>query len=276
MKPRTSPKTDGSPPRLRRRFGYDRRWWGKEATVEAEADAYWPSTRRALTSLMFVLPLLLIYEAAIVRVGPAGGGLRGAADGWIGAAFRAIGLVDPWWPPIALVFALLGRHALERQPWQFRGRHLLGMVGECAVLAVVLIGLGKLVDLGFHRIDLLPTLAEPAADPALPAVVEYVGVGLYEELLFRLALIPLIFGALRLVRAPRVVAMTLALTGAALLFSLAHHLGTPGEAFSWFAFVFRWSAGIYFGWIFCERGYGVAVGTHAAYDILVGCFGLQF
>ena len=64
----------------------------------------------------------------------------------------------------------------------------------------------------------------------------------------------------------------LAVTGSALLFSIAHHAGAPGEAFTWYAFSFRWLAGIYFAWVFVVRGFGIAVGTHTAYDLLVGWF----
>ena len=55
-----------------------------------------------------------------------------------------------------------------------------------------------------------------------------------------------------------------------------HHAGAPGEAFTWFAFIFRWMAGVYFSWVFVTRGFGIAVGTHAAYDILVGWLGWHF
>lgn len=277
MRLHTRTKPDAKTPRLRRRFGYDRHWWGPPKSAESTEESYWVATRRALPSLIFVLPLLLIYETAILRQGgSAAAGLRGAADGWISAGFRLFGLVDPWWPPFTLALALLGLHAVERRPIKFRGGYLLGMIGECGLLAVVLIGLGKAIDLCFQQIEELPTLAEGAKSAGtLVPVVEYLGVGLYEELLFRLALIPLLLGGLRLLRSPRFVSQTFALTASALVFSLAHHLGEPGESFSWFAFVFRWSAGIYFGWIFCERGYGVAVGTHAAYDIMVGSLGLR-
>ena len=49
--------------------------------------------------------------------------------------------------------------------------------------------------------------------------------------------------------------------------------GDAGEAFTWFAFIFRWLAGVFFAWVFVVRGFGVAVGTHTAYDILVGWLG---
>ena len=73
---------------------------------------------------------------------------------------------------------------------------------------------------------------------------------MYEETLFRLILVPVLFGTLRLLQAPQVLASTLAVTGSALLFALAHHAGSPGEAFTWFAFVFRWMAGVFFAWVF--------------------------
>ena len=107
-------------------------------------------------------------------------------------------------------------------------------------------------------------------------MIGFLGAGVYEEALFRLALVPCFFGALRLLQTPTVLASSLAVTASALLFSLAHHAGSPGEAFTWFAFIFRWLAGVYFAWVFVVRGFGVAVGTHSAYDMLVGWIGWHF
>ena len=94
--------------------------------------------------------------------------------------------------------------------------------------------------------------------------------------IFRLALIPLCFATLRALKTPQILASAAAVTFSSLLFSLAHHAGTPGEAFTWFAFVFRWLAGVYFAWVFVVRGFGVAVGTHTTYDVLVGWLGWHF
>ena len=108
--------------------------------------------------------------------------------------------------------------------------------------------------------------------PAAP-LIGFLGAGLYEEALFRLTLMPTFFYGLRLLQTPVIAANTLAVTGSALLFSLAHHAGSPGEAFTWYAFIFRWMAGVFFAWVFVIRGFGIAVGTHTAYDILVGWIG---
>ncbi len=147
------------------------------------------------------------------------------------------------------------------------------MALESVALALALVGLSRLVDLGLEHLEEARPWLEAGGSPSLPraaAVLGYLGAGVYEEAIFRLALIPLGYGLLRLLMTPKVLAGTLAVTGSALLFSIAHHAGLPGEPFTWYAFFFRWVAGVYFAWVFVVRGFGIAVGTHAAYDILVG------
>ncbi len=188
-----------------------------------------------------------------------------------------LGLTDQWFLPLSLVLTLLIWHAADPCDWRFAPASLLGMATESVVLAVALIGLSRLVDLGFTCLERVPSpvLAAPppgASHPMVP-LIGFLGAGVYEEALFRLALVPLFFGILRLLQTPAVLASTLAVTASALLFSIAHHAGTPGESFTWFAFIFRWLAGVYFAWVFVVRGFGVAVGTHSAYDVLVGWLG---
>ena len=149
------------------------------------------------------------------------------------------------------------------------------MLAESLALAVALIGLSRLVDLGFDRLEGRPLLQAGPDHPALP-ILGFLGAGVYEEAIFRLALIPLFLATLKLLHLPQIPRQTLAVTASALLFSMAHHAGAPGEPFTWFAFIFRWTAGVYFAWVFLARGFGVAVGTHAAYDILVGSLGWHF
>ena len=54
-----------------------------------------------------------------------------------------------------------------------------------------------------------------------------------------------------------------------LLFSAAHYRGPHGESFEAFSFWFRFTAGALFAVLFVCRGFGIAAGTHAMYDILV-------
>ena len=48
------------------------------------------------------------------------------------------------------------------------------------------------------------------------------------------------------------------------------HVGPYGEPMRADYFVFRTVAGLYFTLLFIARGFGIAVGAHAGYDVLVG------
>jgi membrane protease YdiL (CAAX protease family) len=241
--------------------------------------SYWKRTQLPFPCIAFVVPMLVVYETGVSILGGASSdALRTGADAWMRQALASLGLRDHLFPPLALVGALLTWQVCQGGDWRFRARDLLSMAVESLVFGIVLIGLSRLVDLGFDRLDGRSILEVRAAGVSRPtaAVIGYLGAGVYEEALFRLALIPLLYYAARWLHAPEVLAGTLAVTGSALLFSLAHHAGIPGEPFTAYAFIFRWLAGIFFAWVFIVRGFGIAVGTHAAYDVLVGSVGLHF
>ena len=77
--------------------------------------------------------------------------------------------------------------------------------------------------------------------------------------------------------------LILAVVLTSLLFATAHyridmmigsyHLVTSlGDPFEWASFLFRFLAGAFFSLLFLYRGFGIAAGTHALYDILVLTF----
>jgi hypothetical protein len=250
-------------------------------------EGYWGVARRPLPCLVFVAPLLLAYELGVLWIGgDEAGAWRTGADAWMRHALASLGLVDHWFPPLCLAIALLGWQAVVGRDWRFSPLVPAGMVMESLVLAIALVGMSKVVDVGFENLEhsrpallqVAPgaTMNTASGQRPLALLIGFLGAGVYEEALFRLLLVPLLFGLLRLLQTPAVLASTLAVTASALLFSLAHHAGTPGEPFTWFAFIFRWLAGVYFAWVFVIRGFGVAVGTHTAYDILVGAVGWHF
>src|SRR5205814_3715663 len=105
---------------------------------------------------------------------------------------------------------------------------------------------------------------------SLPRVIAYLGAGVYEEMLFRLFLIPAVYVVLRILLVSRRPAIFLSVVATSVLFSLAHYAGPAADQFTWFSFVFRATAGIFFAVLFVVRGFGVTVGSHAAYDVIVG------
>jgi hypothetical protein len=107
------------------------------------------------------------------------------------------------------------------------------------------------------------------ANERIAKTVSYVGAGIYEETLFRLGLFSLIvLAAGRAV--PSLLVIPLAMLASALAFAAAHHLGAHADAVDNKVFVFRTLAGIYFCVLFLFRGFGIAAGAHAFYDVLVG------
>jgi hypothetical protein len=245
---------------------------------EPDTESYWEMTRRPFPSLFVVGPLMIVYELGVAALGgDAPERIRSGADAWLRQALAGAGFTDRWLPPILLAVVLLVWQFRASAPWRISAKVVAGMVAESLVLAVSLVGLSRLIEVGCDALEASPPGSLGLAIDGLPAsagpLVGYLGAGVYEEALFRLAMVPLAFSVLRLLQAPQVIASSLAVTGSALLFSLAHHAGAPGEVFTWYAFVFRWMAGVFFAWVFVLRGFGIAVGTHTAYDILVGWFG---
>jgi membrane protease YdiL (CAAX protease family) len=281
MMPRVFPRPSARLRRRRRRGSSQEAPGAEEWLQEHRPSSYWVATRRPFPSLLFVAPLAIAYESAVFwRAGPgaSGNGSRAGADAWMCQALASVGLTHPWFLPILLAVILLGWQVSSSHDWRFSPSILGGMILESLTWAIALLGIGRLIDLGFSYLEQgrLPMLS---ADPATPlhltftTLVGYLGAGIYEETLFRLMLIPVFFGILRLLQMPQVLSSSWAVTASALLFALAHHAGSPGEAFTWYAFIFRWMAGIFFAWVFVLRGFGIAVGTHTAYDILVGWIG---
>ncbi len=231
------------------------------------AETYWTESRRPLASLVFIAPLLATYEAGVLVLGPEA--VRNGADAWLRQFLDLVGFGQYFLLPILIVCILLGWHYTTRRPWRLSGGLLYGMAGESILLAICLRLLLQLQG------ALLQTEAAPlelSVAATVGAAVGFLGAGIYEELLFRLILLSTVaWGLKRLGTAPRS-SMIAAVLLTSFLFATAHYVGTYGEAFHWFSFMFRFLAGVFFSILFVYRGFGIAAGTHAGYDILVGLF----
>ena len=110
----------------------------------------------------------------------------------------------------------------------------------------------------------------PIQSPALGQLITFIGAGIYEEVLFRLGLFSICCILLRILF-PSVIAVPIAALFAAAVFAAAHHIGPNREwPIQAPVFLFRMLAGLFFTILFVARGFGIAVGAHAGYDILVG------
>jgi hypothetical protein len=233
--------------------------------------SYLRSTTHPWASLLFVLPLLAVYEGGVLylsRENP--DALRNGADAWVRWLFTKYGLSTTWAAPAAVAGWLVGRAYLNRKD---RPTEPLAVVFGMAVESVLFAAGLYAVAHNFRPIleqAGLPLNQVGVKTVAAGQLVTYLGAGIYEEVLFRVLAFGLLFRLLRLVLLPKLVAVLVAAVGGAVLFAGAHHVGPAGEPVEPVKFLFRACAGLYFTALYLFRGFGVAVGAHAGYDILVG------
>lgn len=245
-------------------------WQFDEYALRAHrSPEYWNETRRPLVCLVFLAPLLAIYEIGVIYFGgrqPEQ--IRNGADSWMRCWLSESAGCDGFLPVFVLSGLLLW-HLLSRQSWRVDLETPMGMFAESLLFAFALLFVGQLTDTAFQRIGVPAALSVPARKWQATAIT-FVGAGIYEEFLFRLCLLPACIGGLRVMRLGNAWAVSIAVLVTSLAFSLAHYVGPAAEQFDLFTFTFRSIAGVFFAVLFLTRGFGIAVGSHAAYDLIVG------
>lgn len=243
---------------------------------------YWLESARPLVSLVFIAPFLSAYEAGVLLLG--GDAIRNGADVWLRQILDLAGFGQYFLLPILCCGILLGWHYVTHRSWRFNPSVLYLMLIECLFFGFVLLLVARWQGSLFAALT-WPCAAEVAAESADPSKWQrwigvfagYCGAGVYEELLFRLMLLPVTIGLLRLARVPRRWDLVCGVIITSLLFSIAHYQITiefagrdwvsNGEAFTPYSFFFRFSAGVFFSSLFLYRGFGITAGSHALYDI---------
>lgn len=233
--------------------------------------AYWRDSRAPRYSLLFALPLFLLYQVlvALEPRSPAGI-LRNGADVILQTLFERIAGARG---PLLFLACLLGVGGwlvvrdLRANGRDFKVGILVLMVVESVLLALALgLFVSTLTSQLVRPTALLVQL--PVADLTLRTrVMLSLGAGLYEELLFRVLLVGTIaWAGRRLLGWRPLVAGAWAVVLGALLFSLFHYIGPYGDPFELYSFVFRAIAGLVFSAMFLARGFGITAWTHALYD----------
>jgi hypothetical protein len=243
------------------------------ATALAGSRTYWRQSRGHRYSLLFALPLLVLYEvlAAVLGHGETQA-IRNGADVLFKSLFVALlGARGP------LVFGalLIGISIwLVVRDMRMHGRHLSprifgGMAAESILLALAF---GIVVASVTSRV-LAPfaIVQTPMRDLGWGTqLMVSLGAGLYEELLFRVLLVGALAAlGVRLFRWRPMVAAAVAVGVGAIIFSAFHYMGPYGDRFEAESFTFRLIAGIFFSALFVARGFGITAWTHALYDVFL-------
>jgi hypothetical protein len=241
---------------------------------------YLAVSRAPRYSLLFAMPLLLLYEALAAGLSgsPGVAGVRNAADVALKTPFLMVsgerGSLAFFASVMAICVYLVGRDLLRtRKPLVVRTFAI--MLAESAVLALLL---GLVV--GTLTKGLLGGLSAPAAQSgggdALAAMgvgtrlMLSLGAGLYEELLFRVLLVGGLAAALNWITGGKtLLAGIVAATVGALVFSSFHYIGEYGDTLELASFTYRAIAGLVFSGLYLTRGFGITAWTHALYDVYV-------
>jgi hypothetical protein len=259
----------------------------RQALVPSGMVSYWQASRAPRYSVLFALPLLLLYEAMAAFL-PTGTGpeLRNGADVLLWDFFLTV--AGKQYAPLVFGLSLIGfgvwlvGRDLRTTRAPLEGRFFLGMAGESFVLALCF---GSVVGtLTAHLVQSgvrpgaatawammgAPAGSPLASAPAATRVMLSLGAGLYEELLFRVILVSgITLIARRVFRWRPWIAGTIAVSVSALTFAAFHYIGPYGDPLRLDSFVFRLLGGIAFSLLYVSRGFGITAWTHACYDLLV-------
>ncbi len=234
--------------------------------------AYWHQSRRPLASMAFILPLLALYEGGVLVLGPSA--VRNGADVWLRQLLDFVGLTSYFLLPVLTMALLLAWHHTTRDRWRLSVGVLYGMLLESALLGFMLLLLAHMQGSLLQLVGMpLPSLSfgfRLKAAHLLGTLVGFFGAGIYEEVLFRLMLLPPVAALIGLLGGSPKMRIGGAVVLTSLAFAAAHYVGPYGDRLEWFSFIFRFLAGGFFALLFVYRGFGIAAGAHALYDIFVG------
>ena len=237
---------------------------------------YFHSVGRPLYSLCFLLPLVALYELGTLMVNTdqiAHVQSRVAAFTWIMGIVKLLGVTQKiaWiFPGAVVVIIMLCLQMFSSYPWKVRFSWLCWMGFESLMLTIPLFIIGTIMNGTSFA-------AGGVSNGYYAKLVTGIGAGIYEELVFRLIILGLLLLLLDdILRFGTTASVLIATIISALLFSAHHYFGIDMsgsfirlEELHVGSFLFRMAAGIYFALVFHYRGYGIAAGTHAFYNVIL-------
>ena len=229
---------------------------------------YIRETMRPIVCLAFVLPMLMLYEFGSIFSDQLSG--KSGIDQWFQWLMNSVGIGHLVILPMLTTGILLFWHHRLNDRWHFQPSVLLGMLLESCCLGLTLYFAGNAVYQIISEHPGSATLAIAGAEsPCWQSTITFIGCGVYEELIFRLLLLSglIHFGKfyLGILEAKTISMIITSLIFAALHYDFFNPAGAPFEASG---FLFRLFASLIFCILFLSRGFGIAVGTHAVYDVM--------
>ena len=226
---------------------------------------YWRYSRSAYYSAVAALPLLVIYEILILLSQSRYWGIRNAADVWIRTFLMAFDLQAQHitFVLIGISLALIPIAKSRARGIKLKANYFALMFAECLTFSLVLgVVLQSILQLGGLS-------SGGPGSGLMQNLALSVGAGLFEEIIFRVILLNLLFLLLSPLLKKKVVTAVVSVLLASFLFSLSHYVGTMADTWELYSFMFRWAAGLLFTVLYFVRGFAITAYTHTLYDIWV-------
>lgn len=245
---------------------------------------YLELAKRPLHVLVFLLPLVVLYEVgSVVNLADAANGTVETirAHSILLGFFQDFGVFGRFLPGLALVAVLLAWHILNEDRWRIRPGVIGGIAVESLVWTIPLVVLMALVQYAGGGADGAgvaaqwtgPLLSGPSSMAEMSwqaRLTISIGAGIYEELLFRMIGIAALHMVLvDLARLSERAGIILAVLASAIAFAVYHDITTAGGGIDAMKAAVLVCAGLYFGAVYLTRGFAVVVGVHALYDVFV-------
>lgn len=242
------------------------------------AEGYWDASRQPLHILVFLLPLVIAYEAGLLWLLRSDQGvLTIKVHRMLLQVFDAFGINIAGGlslPGIALVVVLLLWHVLTRKPWNIDLRVIGLMALEAVVWTLPLLVIAQVIA------QATPAAAVTGGPESMlgslgvfQKIMVSLGAGLYEELVFRMLFIALLHAILvDIGKATHELGAGVAIVVSAVFFTYYHFAGGGIVDHPVQRAIFYAVAGLFFGTVYVMRGFGIVVAVHALYDIVTLLF----
>lgn len=231
-------------------------------------EKYFSQTNTYVYSLILIIPLIFIYESGLLIV-------RGysfesgdilatdiLANELIILLFEKIGMRWEYFnimPALLVMGTIFVLQFASQKQWKVDITNVFLVHIEYVLYAVIFF---------FSVAWIFPGSISFQPPSSSRHVLVAIGAGVYEEYLFRLVLLSLLMYAFEKglkVEKQRRIYVSVVLS--AVFFAGFHHI--LGDAsFKWEVFFIRTAAGIFFGFLHLTRGYGIAAGTHAGFNLM--------
>ncbi len=226
---------------------------------------YWKFSKTPFYSFLFTLPYFIFYEIGIFFTSQDDlVVIRNGADALMRQALSRFGIIGLYWLGALFFIAFIITLIAQKKKWKesvIVGNYFFIMTLESIFWSYILFIL-------MSNMNIL--LMNPNGELLIQQITLAIGAGIYEEFLFRVVLILIISSILTMIfRWSKNNVNIIAIIISAGIFSAFHFIGEFGDFFSFKVFMVRFLAGIFLGFLYLFRGFGITAWSHSIYDLII-------